>query len=158
MRNLLVYSTVAALAFGASQPARSAETIVPFTGLVLATCVLTVGTPGILGANADYSVLSSTGAGGVPGLVTVLSTGANFNVSAIAPSAFTISPEGGNDSVAFAANYQGAGATSIGNTPGATATRVNTGITALTVNLEAAKSSGPFPGGAYTAEVVVRCE
>lgn len=147
----------AALAISAL-PAHAADGIVPFTGLVTSTCVLTVGTPGVLGANADYSTLSSAAAGGTAGLVTALSTGTTFRVSAIAPTSFSISPDGGNDGVTFAASYQASGATSIGNTLGAVTTTLGLGLTNLTVNLDATKSSGPFPGGAYTAEVVVRCE
>ena len=39
-----------------------------------------------------------------------------------------------------------------------TLTSLNAGLTNLTIHLTAAKSAGHFNAGAYTAEVVVRCE
>lgn len=154
---LSITSLVASLAFVAPA-ANAADATVPFTGLVTSTCVLTVGTPGVMGASTDFKTLSSTVAGGVPGSVSALSTGTAFKVSAIAPTAFTVSPAGGGDSVAFNANYSASGATTIGNTPGTTATTLHSGVTNISVNLNAAKSSGTFNGGAYAAEVIVRCE
>ena len=131
---------------------------VPFAGIVTSTCVLTVGAPGVLAASTDFTHLSSQVAGGSAGTIAVLSTGTTFKVSAIAPTAFTTAPAGGGDAVNFSASYQGTGATSIGSTPGTTATLVNTGLTNLSVNLLAAKSTGTFNGGAYATEVIVRCE
>ena len=131
---------------------------VPFTGLVTSTCVLTVGTPGVLAANAGFTSLASVNSGGVPGTVSVLSTGSSFFVSADAPSAFTTAPSGGDANVDFSVRYQGSGATTIADTAGTTPTRVNAGVTLLTVNLTAEKSSGTFPAGAYLTEAVVRCE
>ena len=150
-------AAVAALALSADV-ACAVQANVPFTGIVTSTCVLTVGSPGVMSASTDFTNLSSTNSGGVAGTIAVLSTGTAFKVSAIAPTAFTTSPVGGGDAVLFNALYQGTGATSIGSTPGATATTLNTGLTNLSVNLNAQKSSGTFPGGAYATEVIVRCE
>ncbi|MDX2259928.1 MAG: hypothetical protein NW205_13565 [Hyphomicrobiaceae bacterium] len=148
---------IAALALAAS-PARAVDAIVPFTGLVTSTCVLTVGTPGVLAAGAGLDTLSSSAAGGIPGTVTALTTGSNFRISTIAPSNFSIAPPGGGDGVNFSASYRATGATSIGDTLGLNETRLGLGVSILTVNLAAQKSGGAFPGGAYAAEVVVRCE
>lgn len=131
---------------------------VPFTSVVLASCVLTVGTPGVMMPSADYASMSSASGGGTAGTVAVLNTGGTFRVSAIAPTAFTLAPTGGSDNVTFASTYSGSGATSIGTTNGATQTNVSNGLTNLTVNLQATKSTGTFGAGAYAAEVVVRCE
>ncbi len=140
------------------QAAHAATANVPFTGLVTATCVLTVGTPGVMTASTDFTALSSTHAGGVAGTVSALSTGTAFKVSAIAPTAFTSSPAGGGSSVGFSAAYRGSGATTIGTTPGATTTTLSSGLTNLSIDLSAVKSVGTFDAGAYAAEVVVRCE
>ncbi|MGL4396484.1 MAG: hypothetical protein ACRCS9_08105, partial [Hyphomicrobium sp.] len=64
--------------------AHALDATVPFTGVVLSTCVLTVGTPGLMAAGTDFTTLSSTNSGGTPGTIAVLSTGTNFKVSAIA--------------------------------------------------------------------------
>ena len=142
----------------AASSAHAATANVPFTSLVLATCVLTVGTPGIMAPNALYNELDSSAAGGVPGTISALSTGTTFKVSAIAPTSFLLSPTDGNTSVAFASTYQASGATTTGTVPGVTQTTLNSGLTTLNVNLKATRSAGNFPAGAYTAEVVVRCE
>ncbi|MGD9783364.1 MAG: hypothetical protein AB7E80_03365 [Hyphomicrobiaceae bacterium] len=157
MRKSLLAIVAASAAFGTA-PAHAVDTTVPFTALVTSSCVLTVGTPGLLGADDDFSQLSSKNAGGVPGTVTAVTTGAGFEVSAIAPTSFSQAPAGGNDDVTFAATYEASGATSIGEILGDTASSLNFGITSMTVNLEANKSAGAFPAGAYTAEVIVRCE
>ncbi len=141
-----------------SQAALSATANVPFTSVVTATCVLTVGTPGVMAANTDFTSLSSTSAGGVSGTVSALSTGTTFKVSAIAPTTFQTAPAGGGTSVDFSSVYRATGATTIGTTPGATMTTLNSGSTNIVVDLAAVKSSGTFDAGAYSAEVIVRCE
>lgn len=156
-KTLSMAPLAAALAFVAPA-ANAADATVPFTGLVLSTCVLTVGVPGVMATSIDFKALSSTAAGGIPGTVAALATGNGFKVSAIAPTAFTLSPTGGGDNVHFNASYSATGSTSIGNTPGTTPTTLNSGLTNVSVNLNAVKSSGTFNGGAYAAEVIVRCE
>lgn len=150
-------AVVAALCGGASA-ARAVDGLVPFNGTILAACVLTVGTPGVLVANGTYTELSSSAGGGLGGIITVLTTGASFKVSALAPSAFTLAPATGNDNVSFAAAYSGSGATTMPNTPGATQTSLGLGVTNVVVNLSATKASGNFVAGNYTATVTVRCE
>ncbi|MCB1506994.1 MAG: hypothetical protein KDJ47_18670 [Hyphomicrobiaceae bacterium] len=141
-----------------SSPTDAATTSVPFTSTVLSTCVLTVGTPGVLAPNSDYTVLDSQEAGGTSSIVTVTSTGASYSVSTDAPSSFNVAPTGGNDNLTFEASYQGTGATTIGSTLGTVSTLLGLGLTTVTLDLKATKSTGVFPQGAYTTEVVVRCE
>lgn len=138
--------------------ALAADATVPFAGTVLSTCILTVGTPGVLMADPTYTNLASTNAGGVAGAVTALATGSGFKVSAIAPTAFTSAPTTGGDNVHFATTYSGTGSTSIGTTAGTTQSTLTMGTTLLSVNLKAEKTSGTFAGGAYAALVTVRCE
>lgn len=149
---------VAAIVASVSQAARAADTTVPFIANVTSTCVLTLGTPGTLGANADFSQLSSKNAGGAAGTVTALATGTGFQLSAIAPSSFSVAPTGGDDNVSFSASYEANGATSVGEVLGTVTSALNFGLTNVNVNLAANKSAGAFPAGAYTAEVIVRCE
>lgn len=158
MRKSILAAATAGAVMASSGQALAVTANVPFTGIVTATCVLTVGTPGVLAANTDFTVLSSSAAGGTPGSILVLSTGSSFKVSAIAPSVFTLAPPTGSDSVTFASRYQTTGATATGPTPGATETTIAPGTTNMVVNLDATKTSGNFNGGAYAAEVIVRCE
>ena len=142
----------------AASPAVAANTNVPFTGTIISTCTLTVGTAGELAPNAAYSVLGSKEAGGTSGAVTIISTGATFHVTADAPSAFSQGPAGANTSTTFVAEYKATGVTSTGQLLGTTSTLVNPGVTNLQVDLTATKSAGVFGQGFYQAEVVVRCE
>lgn len=158
MRNILsAFAALGAVAISVSA-ASAATGNVPFSGLVTSTCVLTVGTPGVLAPSTDFTHLNSQAAGGSPGSIAVLSTGTVFKVSAVAPTSFTAAPAGGNSNVNFSASYSGSGATSIGATPGTTLTSVNAGTTNLSINLDSVKSTGTFDAGTYVTEVIVRCE
>jgi hypothetical protein len=154
----MVANAAAILLLTSAQSADAATGSVPFTGIVTAACVLTVGTPGVLGTSADFTTMSSASSGGSPGTIAALATGAAFRVSAIAPSDFTTAPAGGGTGTTFTASYAGSGATSIGSTPGATTTLLAPGLTNLSINLAAHKTTGVFSAGAYVAEVLVRCE
>ncbi len=151
--NLIAIAIPALLVFTPVTFAADATAV--FAGTVLNTCVLTVGTPGIITTNATYSKLDSDNAGGAESTVAALATGAGFKISAIAPTTFT---SGSSTNVAFAADYSLAGATSATDVAGATTTTLQAGATTVSVGLEAAKSSGSFEAGAYAAAVTVRCE
>jgi hypothetical protein len=102
--------------------------------------------------------LSSGNAGGVNGSVTATTTGTGFSVTTEAPSSFTLSPAGGGTNVTFVSSYSATGVTTISLSAGTTITPLNLGVTAVDVHLSATKSTGSFPAGAYSAEVLVRCE
>lgn len=142
----------------AATPAAAVTTNVPFTSTVASACVLTVGTPGVMAPDAGYATLDTTESGGTSSVVTVISTGATFSVSADAPTTFSTAPTGANDNLTFEAKYQGTGATTIGETLGTVSTPLGLGLTTLTLDLKATKSTGVFPQGLYTTDVVVRCE
>lgn len=153
--SVLIATMTSVLAF---TPAKAVTSNVPFTSAVASACVLTVGTPGVMAPDAGYSTLDSQEAGGTSSIVTVVSTGATFSVSAEAPTAFSAAPSGGNDNLTFEAKYQASGATTIGETLGNVVTPLSLGLTTLTLDLKATKSTGVFPQGLYTTDVVIRCE
>ncbi len=126
-----------------------------FTGTVLSTCVLTVGTPGIIAPNSDFSALDSRNPGGLPSSVSALTTGGSFSISAVPPASFTT---GSSTGVTFATAYTLSGATTASGVIGTATTLLGIGVTNISVDLAATKSSGSFQAGAYTAAVTVRCE
>jgi hypothetical protein len=140
---------------GGAGGAQAVDANATFTGLITNTCVLTVGTPGIITANSGFSGLSSDNAGGSESTVSALITGGTFNVSAIAPSTFTL---GDSTNVSFATDYSLSGASTASDVAGATTTAISSGVTNVAVDLSATKSSGNFGAGAYAATVIVRCE
>jgi hypothetical protein len=131
---------------------------IPFTGAILSICALTVGVPGILAPNATYDELSSSNSGGSNGTIAALTTGGGFTITTEAPSNFTLSPTGGGTNVTFDTAYTATGVTTISLSAGETISPLNVGLTTVSVRLEATKSTGSFPAGAYSAEVLVRCE
>ncbi|EKF20948.1 hypothetical protein [Nitratireductor pacificus] len=141
-----------------STSAGAVDGSVIFNGTVLSTCLITIGTPGTLAANAGFTALSSDEAGGISGTATILTTGLGYNVSTAAPSAFTSAPAGGDDSVTFASSYSASGVTSLLDVVGTLTSPLGLGLTNLNVDLTATKSAGHFPAGVYSAVVTVTCE
>lgn len=131
---------------------------VPFTTTILSSCILVVGNAGLFGLNATGDVLDSKLAGGLSGSVLATSTGGGYLLSVASPGAFTLAPSGGGDNVTFASTYSLAGATSTGETPESTTTALNLGISTVSVDLAATKSTGIFGAGLYSAAVTVTCE
>lgn len=152
-----VFSSIVLIALLPSA-AGAVEGNVIFNGSVLSTCIITIGTPGTIAANGDFTELSSKETGGLPGTATILTTGSGFNVSTAAPAAFTSAPSGGNSSVTFASTYSASGVTTLLDVVGTVTSPLGVGLTNLDVDLSATKSIGHFPAGNYTAEVTVTCE
>ena len=138
--------------------ARAVTANLQFTANIGGACILTVVNNGILAPNTGFTVLDSAQLGGVPASVTALTTSSGFSFSASTPSSFTLAPLGGNSNVTFATTYSGVGTTIIPPTAGSTATALNFGVTVITVNLAATKSTGIFPAGSYQADVTATCE
>lgn len=140
----------------ASQQAHADTAIVPFNGLITSTCVLTVGTPGILAPNATFTQLSSKNGSGISGGVTALTTGGTFNLSMQTPTTFTIAPP--NSESTFTVEYSASGATTVGLTSGLINTLLGIGLTTVSVDLTADKNTGTYATGDYAAIVTVTCE
>ncbi|MCR4267813.1 hypothetical protein [Nitratireductor sp. ZSWI3] len=149
---------ISALIFVSASPAAAVEGSVIFNGTILSTCLITIGTPGTLAANADFTELSSEAPGGISGTATILTTGIGYNLSTSAPAAFTSAPAGGDDAVVFASSYSASGVTSLLDVVGTVTSPLGLGLTNVDVDLTATKSSGNFPAGSYTAQVTVTCE
>ncbi|WP_295813597.1 hypothetical protein [uncultured Nitratireductor sp.] len=146
------------LAIVFTSPAAAITDTVIFNGNVLSTCLITLGTPGILASNGDFSVLSSTEAGGASGSATILTTGTSFSVSTSTPAAFIAAPTGGDDNVTFASSYSASGVTTLLDVVGSVTSPLGLGLTNVDVDMSATKSTGTFPAGSYTAEVTLTCE
>ena len=108
-------------------------------------------------ANPSRTVFSSTATGGDSGEATITATDGSFTLTVSDPATFTSAPATGNDNVDFDAIVTGAGASSFTIGDGA-AGALGQGATTATVDLTAAKLSGTFAPGSYTATVVLTCE
>ncbi len=155
MKNFVKFAVLAA-AMAAPLPAYAVTGDVQFDAVVNNTCTIAVGPAGVLDTNVGQTVLSSSTGAGAAGTAIITATSAAYSVNVNAPAAFTTAPVGGGTNVTFAANYATAGATTLASGTGARP--LNTGVSNVTVNMSATKSSGSFPTGTYAAVVVLRCE
>ena len=131
------FAMAAILSTVALNAAHAVTASVNFNGAVLSTCLITIGTPGTLVANADFTELSSTGPGGLSGTATILATGTGFELSTGAPAAFTTAPAGGDDNVTFTSSYSANGVTSLTDILGSVTSPLGLGLTPVDVELTA---------------------
>jgi hypothetical protein len=155
MKNFVKIAAVSAL-LAAPLPAMAVTANVQFDAQVNNTCSIQVNQAGLLTANVGQTVLSSTNVGGSSGLADITTTSNSFGVSIAQPTAFTTAPGGGGTNVNFAATYSTAGATTIASTN--SANPLLTGVTNVSVDMSATKTTGSFPTGTYAAVVVLTCE
>lgn len=155
-----MYKPLLAAAVLGLMPAMShaATGTVPFNGEVSSTCVIAVNAAGVLGITTDFTKLSSKVGQGVSGKATVLTTGPGFSLSTAAPVAWNSAPSGGSAGVTFTSFYSASGSATAVDVPGLTPTSLGVGVANVDVDLEAAKSSGIFPSGSYSADVTILCE
>jgi hypothetical protein len=134
-----------ALALGVSGPAR-------------AVCLVTlVDDTGSLGLSADYRTLSSELSGGSIAEFTVLTALDSHAIVIDPPGGFVNPPAGGDADVTFTVTYALSGATVLGQALGGLNYPLGLGLTTVTVNAKAEKSSGVFPAGDYELELDARC-
>lgn len=156
MKKTFLGASLLAIA-GTASPAIAETGDVTFTGIITATCTIAIDAPGTIVANPSRTVFSSTVTGGDSGAATVTATDGSFTLSVSDPAVFTSAPATGSDNVDFDAMVTGTGASSFTIGDGA-AGALNQGQTTATVDLTAAKLSGTFAPGSYTATVVLTCE
>lgn len=141
---------IAPAAFAADQDVR-------FSGVVLDSCALVIGTNGVLGQSIDQTILSSTETGGLPGTVTATTNSINSTIEVISPTTFDVGPATADTNTVFAASYSLAGDTILSEVTGDSATPLGLGVTVATVNANATKTAGTFDAGLYELVTTVRC-
>lgn len=146
------------MAAGAALSAPVTAQDVDFSGTQLAACTIAIASPGVLGASADGTQLSSQEGAGTAGSITVTSVGAN-TVTVTAPT-LTLSPVAydGDGTLEVSYNGQaGLGGVSQSWTTSQTTFAVGT-LPATSVLLNARiVDSGGFDAGNYTVRTVVTC-
>lgn len=160
-RRLVKTGLVMALSTTLSSAAFAGTTdgLVPFSGVVLDSCTVTVNTAGSLGINGTADTLSSeeTGTGGLSAVAAVVTNSSNSSVSVLPPVTFDVAPTGSNTNTTFSTNYELVGTTNAIVGDGTTVTALNSGASVMTVNASAAKSVGTYDAGLYTMTATVRC-
>ncbi len=148
---------VSLIAASLSYSATAVDAGIVFAGAILETCVVTVGTAGTLVASGDLTNLSSENSGGIKGTASVVTNGVNSSVQVIAPTSFLTGPSTADTNTTFATDYALTGATITAELAGTVTTSLNLGITTVSVDATATKSSGTFDAGAYSLVSTVRC-
>lgn len=158
MRCAVVLAIVAAAVLSRATVA-SAQTSasLSFSGTVDDACAVTTPSDGTLALSNDYTELSSKNAGGAAGSAVVISTDADNTVTVQAASGWAAAPAGGGTNVAYDAEYDASGATTASNVAAGNNTTLGLGSTTVSVDAWATKSSGVFPAGSYSMDVVVQC-
>lgn len=146
----LISGLVAPSAFAADQDVR-------FTGVVLDSCAIVIGTNGILGQSIDQATLSSKETGGLPGTVSVTTNSINSTIEVISPSSFDVGPATADTNTVFSASYALAGDTVLSEVIGDTVSPLGLGVTVATIDANAVKSTGTFDAGTYELVTTVRC-
>lgn len=162
MKNLLKVAMAAGF-IAVPMQAGAVTDNVQFNGTVTHSCQINVTRQGTMVADAGFQNLDSTLAGGQSGQADVTATGNGFNVSIDVPSSFTTEPAADTTTETFGGAYTTSGATTTsGSAVGGAnsgANGLNNGVTAVDINLAAAKGgSDVFEAGNYVGIVVLRCE
>lgn len=137
--------------------ASSSMMAAPLSAQGLGICTLVVVTGGTMTPNASFTQLSSTNSGGSGALVTATVVGLAMTLQLTGPSNFSSAPSEGNANVSFTTEFSTTGATLIVPTANLTPRPIAVGLTTISIQLSAAKSSGVFPSGSYAADVTVNC-
>lgn len=129
---------------------------VGFNGLITSSCALTIGLDGTLTTNPGGTTLASNQSGGSAATALILSTASTYKLEVDPVTSFTLAPTGGQPD-AVAVTYNATGVTTVTARAAGTPLNLGLGLTNVTVDLSATKSSGIFPSGLYHADVVMRC-
>lgn len=142
-----------------SQSAHAAniDNDVTFTGSILESCSVTILTSGLLGVSSGQDALSSEEVGGLAATATIVTNSSNSSIRMVNPLDFTSAPSGASTNVSFDTNYLLVGTTVGSQSDGETETTLNFGLTTMTMNASATKSSGTLPTGDYTLTPTLRC-
>ncbi|URW74760.1 hypothetical protein M9980_09250 [Sphingomonas donggukensis] len=137
----------------AASPAAAADVV--FTGALVNSCVLNVGTPGVLGPSSDGQTLSSETGTGVAAVLAVVAVGSAPTLSFSAPSLTT--PAGFSGTATTAIRYQALSGHTQAYTSGASSMSGGALLDTITVNSRVQSASG-FASGLYTVRTVVTCQ
>lgn len=135
-----------------------AQTVVQFDGLVVASCVLTVSTPGVLGVSTSSGTeIGSEQPSGVAAVMAVVATAGAPTISFTAPT-MSVSPGEYSGSPTVALKYTSPGGANQAYTSSSSQyTSTNPLTDTITLNAKATDSSG-FAAGNYRIQTTATCE
>lgn len=147
-------------AFAASVPLQpaQAQTVVPFDGVVVASCVLTVPTPGVLGVSTSSGTeIGSEQTGGQAAVLAVVATAGAPTISFSAPTMST-KPAAYAGTPTVSLKYTSPGGANQAYTSSTSQyTSTNVLGDTITIHAKAADSAG-FAAGSYRLQTTATCQ
>lgn len=144
---------IAAAAGLATAPAEAAN--VDLSALLVNSCVLTLGTTGVMTAAASGTRISSEESGGTAATLTVIAIGSVPTMSFSAPS-LTTSPAGWGGSPVNEIKYTSLGGANQAYTSGSSSATLAALTDSFTIDGRVTNTSG-FAAGTYTLRTVATC-
>lgn len=150
--------TASALAIALPVASAQAQTVVQFDGVVVASCVMTVSTPGVLGVSASSGTeIGSEQAGGVAAVMSVVATAGAPTISFSAPT-LALAPGDYSGSPTVSLKYSSPGGANQAYTSAASQyTSTNALADTVTLNAKATDSAG-FAAGNYRIQTTATCQ
>jgi hypothetical protein len=135
-----------------------AQTVVQFNGLVIASCVLTVSTPGVLGVSTSSGTqIGSELTGGVSAVLAVVATAGAPTILFTAPT-MSVKPAAYGGSPTIGLKYTSPGGANQAYTSSASQyTSTNPLADSVTLNAKADDATG-FPAGNYRLQTTATCQ
>lgn len=135
----------------------AAQTVVVFDGLVVQSCILSISTPGVLGANTNGTEIGSEQGGGVAAVLSIVATAGAPTVTLAAPT-LSLKPTGYTRPAAVSHSYTSPGGANQAYTNGSSQyTSTNALGDTLTLHAKATDSVG-FVAGSYRIQTTVTCQ
>jgi hypothetical protein len=137
--------------------AAQAQTVVPFNGTIVASCILTVSTSGVLAMSTTGTEIGSEQIGGIAAVLGIVATGGAPTILFTAPS-MSIRPAAYVGTPTVSLKYVSAGGANQAYTTAASQyTSTNPLGDTVTLNAKAVDSTG-FRAGSYRLETTATCQ
>ncbi len=149
---------VAAVALALALPVSAqAQTVVPFNGTVVASCILTVSTSGVLAMSTTGTELGSEQTGGIAAVLGVVATGGTPTLLFTAPT-MSIRPTAYVGTPTVSLKYTSTGGANQAYTTAASQyTSTNPLGDTVTLNAKAVDATG-FTAGSYRLQTTATCQ
>ena len=149
---------ITASAIGLTLPiSAQAQTVVPFNGIIIASCILTVTTSGVLAMSTSGTEIGSEQTGGIPAVLGVVATGGAPTLLFTAP-IMSIKPVTYVGTPTVSLKYSSTGGANQAYTTAASQyTSTNPLGDVVTLNAKAVDSSG-FTAGSYRLQTTATCQ
>ena len=122
------------------------------------SCIILIGSAGVIEASLDMQNLSSEVMGGRAATATVQASNGSFRLVYDAPQGFLTQPSGPVPPVTFSGTLRANGATQVDGLGVGRPVKLKRGTTQVELSLTASAHGNTFPAGQFATETTLRCE